>query len=252
METIKKGSQGPAVEKLQELLGMSERSCVFCAATEAALVEYQATHGLSPDGICGPKSWASLLTSTSESKPATIGLSLYQLGQIMPTARTSGRAAKYIDALNEVMAKYKINTPLRMAHFLAQVAHESGELRYNEELASGAAYDTGKKAIALGNTPQADGDGQRYKGRGLIQLTGRANYAAFAKATGCDCVNHPELVAQIPWCVETAGWYWNSRNINAAADIDAFVTVTRLINGGTNGKASRKTYLNRAKKVFRI
>lgn len=177
-------------------------------------------------------------------------LTIDQLGIIMPVARRSGRAAQYLDALNDVMEKYKINTPLRMAHFLSQVAHESGELRYNEEIASGAAYDTGAKAIAIGNTPQKDGDGQKYKGRGLIQLTGRANYTAFAKATGCDCINHPEIVAKLPWCVETAGWYWNNRKINEAADIDAFITVTKRINGGTNGKASRQAYLTRAKKAF--
>lgn len=172
-------------------------------------------------------------------------LTIDQLGIIMPVARRSGRAAQYLDALNAVMAKYKINTPLRMAHFLSQIAHESGELRYNEEIASGSAYE-GRKD--LGNTQK--GDGRRFKGRGLIQLTGRANYTAFAKATGCDCINHPEIVAKLPWCVETAGWYWNNRKINEAADIDAFITVTKRINGGTNGKASRQTYLTRAKKAF--
>ena len=174
-------------------------------------------------------------------------LTLQQLEQIMPNAKSSGRAAKYLEALNSVMAKYAITTPLRMAHFLSQIAHESGELRYNEEIASGAAYE-GRKD--LGNTVK--GDGKLFKGRGLIQLTGRTNYTAFAKATGCDCVNHPELVAQIPWCVETAGWYWNSRKINDAADIDAFITVTKRINGGTNGKESRQKYLLRAKKAFGI
>lgn len=174
-------------------------------------------------------------------------LTIDQLGIIMPTARRSGRAAQYLDALNAVMAKYKINTPLRMAHFLSQIAHESGELRWNEEIASGSAYE-GRKD--LGNTQK--GDGRRFKGRGLIQLTGRANYTKFAKETGCDCINHPEIVAKLPWCVETAGWYWNMRKINEPADIDAFVTVTKRINGGTNGAASRQAYLTRAKKAFHL
>lgn len=245
METIKKGSSGEAVKKMQELLHMSNCNGVFCAETESVLIEYQMTHGLVPDGICGPKSWASLLAVPAPK--ATTTITIEQLCQIMPTTKKSGRAEKYIDAINNVMAKYNITTPLRMAHFLAQIAHESGELRYNEELASGAAYE-GRKD--LGNTQK--GDGKRYKGRGLIQLTGRANYTKFAKETGCACVNHPELVAQIPWCVETAGWYWKSRNINAAADADAFITVTKLINGGTNGKASRQKYLTTAKKAFNI
>lgn len=242
METLKKGSRGEAVKHLQQLLKISNPDGIFGAATEAVLVEFQATHGLYPDAICGPKTWTLLLA-----EPTTMTLTLQQLGSIMPNAKSSGRAAKYLNAINDVMAKYHINTPIRIAHFLAQIAHESGELRYNEEIASGSAYE-GRKD--LGNTHK--GDGKRFKGRGLIQLTGRANYTAFAKATGCDCVNHPELLAQIPWCVETAGWYWNNRKINEAADIDAFVTVTRRINGGTNGLTNRQKYLTNAKKTLNI
>lgn len=251
MQTVKKGSRGEDVKKLQELLGLSNCDGIFGPATEAALVEFQATHfdakgkKLTPDGICGPGTWAVLLEE--QKKKESMTLTIDQLCAIMPTAKKSGRAALYMDSLNAVMAKYHINTPLRMAHFLSQIAHESCELRYNEEIASGSAYE-GRKD--LGNTVK--GDGKRFKGRGFIQLTGRANYTKFSKETGCDCVNHPELVAKLPWCAETAGWYWNSRSINEAADIDAFTTVTRRINGGTNGIASRQAYLTRAKKVFKI
>lgn len=227
---------------------MSNVDGIFGPATEAFLVEWQSTHTdasghrLAVDGICGQKTWAALL---AEPKIEVMTLTIEQLGRIMPNAKKRGLDVKYIDALNSVMEKYKINTPLRVSHFLSQIAVESGELYYNEELASGAAYE-GRKS--LGNTQK--GDGVRFKGRGLIQLTGRANYTAFSKATGCDCINHPELVAKNPWCVEVAGWYWNSRNINAAADADAFVTVTKLINGGTNGKEARFAYLTKAKKEF--
>ena len=251
MKTIKKGSRGEDVKKLQQLLLIENCDGIFGPGTEATLVAFQATHTddngvpLIPDGICGAKTWEALFRESNTTETMTLTLS--QLGQIMPNAQKAGRTSKYIDALNAVMEKYHITTPLRMAHFLSQVAHESGELRYNEEIASGSAYE-GRKD--LGNTVK--GDGRRFKGRGLIQLTGRTNYTAFAKTTGCDCVNHPELVAQIPWCVETAGWYWNSRKINEAADIDAFVTVTRRINGGTNGIESRREFLIRAKKAFKI
>lgn len=91
------------------------------------------------------------------------------------------------------MQAASIDTPLRQAHFLAQVGHESGEFRYTEEIASGTAYEGSKK---LGNTQP--GDGVRFKGRGLMQLTGRANYAAFGKFIGQDLLTHPELVASIP------------------------------------------------------
>lgn len=247
MQTIKKGSRGSDVQKLQELLGLSACDGIFGSGTEAALIAWQKTHKasngspLTADGVCGPKTWDALLAAQSKK------LTLAQLGQIMPKAHTSGRAAKFLDALNKMMTKYTITTPLRMAHFLAQVAHESGELYYTEEIASGSAYE-GRKD--LGNTQP--GDGKRFKGRGIIQLTGRANYTAFAKDTGCGCINRPELLAQLPWSVETAGWYWQKRNINEAADSDDFITVTKRVNGGTNGMASRQEYLIRAKQAFAI
>jgi len=100
-------------------------------------------------------------------------MNLQQLQTIMPAAK---RALLFLDPLNAAMAEFSINTPARQAMFLAQVGHESGQLNFLKELASGAAYDTGKLAARLGNTPEADGDGQRYKGRGLIQITGTRNY----------------------------------------------------------------------------
>lgn len=134
-----------------------------------------------------------------------------------------------------------------MAHWLAQVAHESGELRYTKELASGKAYE-GRKD--LGNT-QA-GDGVKFKGRGLIQITGRANYTAYAKFCGYDVVAKPELLEQPVGAVKSAMWYWQTHGLNELADGDKFVTITRRINGGTNGLESRRKYLNRAKNVFNI
>ncbi len=140
------------------------------------------------------------------------------------------------------MQKGAINTPLRQAHFLAQVGHESGELRYTEELASGAAYE-GRKD--LGNTQP--GDGVRFKGRGLIQLTGRANYAAFAQACGQDVLTNPDLVAATPLAVDAAVWFWTQHNLNALADQDDVLSITKKINGGTNGLADREALLARAK-----
>ncbi len=152
---------------------------------------------------------------------------------------------RYYDALSEKMPLYSINTPLRMAHFLAQVGHESGELRYCEEIASGDAYE-GRKD--LGNT--RPGDGRRFKGRGLIQLTGRANYAAYSKARGVDYTTDEGamLLAGDPeTAVDVACWFWTTHNLNALADKDDITTITRRINGGLNGFGDRKAKLVRAK-----
>ncbi|KEZ72070.1 lysozyme, partial [Pseudomonas syringae pv. syringae FF5] len=102
-----------------------------------------------------------------------------QLLQILPNA--GPKAGVFVPALNIAMARYAIDTRLRIAAFIAQIGHESGQLRYVRELGSDsylAKYDTGQLALRLGNTPEADGDGQLYRGRGLIQVTGRTNYEA--------------------------------------------------------------------------
>lgn len=146
--------------------------------------------------------------------------------------------------------EFDINTPLRWSHFLAQIAHESAELRYSEEIASGKAYDTGKLAVRLGNTPQADGDGQKYKGRGLIQITGRANYEAYKKYCGFDVVTKPQLLAQPVGAIRSAMWFWKTKGLNELADRDEFTVITKRINGGTNGIEDRRKYLARAKKIL--
>ena len=115
-----------------------------------------------------------------------------QLVSIMPYSK--GRVDKYLSHLNKFMREYGINTPHRIVFFLATIAIESGELRYTKELASGAAYDTGRLAKALGNTPEKDGDGQRFKGRGLIQLTGTNNYKAYRKATPQSPIPNPQYL----------------------------------------------------------
>ena len=139
-----------------------------------------------------------------------------------------------------------LNTPLRQAHFLAQLAHESGGFRTATEYASGKEYE-GRKD--LGNTQP--GDGVRYKGRGLIQVTGRANYAQMGNLLGQDFVSDPKLAATFPWAALTAAEYWKSRNINKAADKDNIRAVTRIINGGYNGLDDREQYLSKAKNALK-
>jgi putative chitinase len=149
--------------------------------------------------------------------------------------------------LNRYAKEFDINTPLRWRHYLSQIAHESAEMRYSEELASGKAYDTGKLAIRLGNTPQADGDGQKYKGRGLIQLTGLANYKDYKKYCGFDVVADPKLLAKPVGAIRSSMWFWKTKGLNVLADKDDFLSITKRINGGTNGLSDRKKYLDRAK-----
>lgn len=158
----------------------------------------------------------------------------------------SATIAEFIDAINATLDKYEIDTPLRQAHFLAQVGHESGELRYREEIASGKAYE-GRQD--LGNTEP--GDGPRFKGRGLIQLTGKDNYRAYGDFVGVDLIATPELVAtRTDLCVDVAGWFWNGHKLNELADQDGIQRITRRVNGGLNGLEDRQRILVLAKSIL--
>ncbi len=183
-------------------------------------------------------------------------LTKQQLKQVMPNA-LSKNVDKYLPHLNALMPRFDINTKLRVCHFLAQIAHESGELRYSQEIASGKAYDTGKLAVALGNTPQADGDGQKYKGRGLIQLTGTANYRKFNKylheniAKAPDVLKNPEVLSTNDYyAVLVACWFFKTSGCLALADKDDIRAVTKRVNGGLNGFDQRKQYYENAQKVI--
>lgn len=141
-----------------------------------------------------------------------------------------------------VLDGYAINTRYRIAHFLAQCAQESAGFRTMEEFASGQEYEW---RTDLGNNQK--GDGRKFKGRGLIQLTGRANYAQIGHNLGLDLVNHPTWATLPANALKIACEYWKSRNINAAADRDDLLAVTRMVNGGTNGLNDRRAYLVKAK-----
>jgi predicted chitinase len=143
-----------------------------------------------------------------------------------------------------------INTPARVCHFLAQLAHESDGFKTTQEYASGAAYDT---RTDLGNTPERDGDGVRYKGRGLIQVTGRSNYSAFttwmAKHHPLICVDfvrNPEALERMPYALLSAVWYWQRHGLNAYADRGDLRGITKRINGGYNGLNDRIARFNKA------
>lgn len=170
-------------------------------------------------------------------------VTLVQLVAIMPLARA--RAAVFVAPLNAAMVEFGISTPARQSSFLAQVAHESGQLVYVRELASGAAYEA---RLDLGNVQP--GDGTRFRGRGLIQVTGRTNYAACGQALGLDLLAQPALLEQTVNACRSAGWFWQSHGLNALADVGDQVAVSKRINGGTNGLAERLAYFKVAKRVL--
>lgn len=180
-------------------------------------------------------------------------LTLRKLLEILPNARS--QAGVFISALNAAMPHHQITTPKRIAAFLAQVGHESGQLQYLRELGSEhylSKYDTGSLARRLGNTPEADGDGQCYRGRGLLQITGRANYRQCSLALFGDerLLQQPQLLEQPQWAAESAGWFWRLNGLNELADQDQFNSITRRINGGLNGLQDRLQLWARARAVL--
>lgn len=166
------------------------------------------------------------------------------LRKLAPTAKEDiiTHLAQHLD---EQLAKYDIGSYLRVCHFLAQAAHESAGFRTLEEFASGAAYEG---RADLGNV--RPGDGKRYKGRGIFQLTGRANYRVMGQKLGVDLENRPELASDPMISIKTACEYWNSRKLSIYADLDDVRTVTKRINGGYNGFEDRKLYLQRVKTII--
>lgn len=165
----------------------------------------------------------------------------------------------YVAPLNDNLMKYGVSTPVRLRHFLAQLAKESGGFQFVKELASGEAYDTGALAKKLGNTPEKDGDGQKYKGRGLIQITGADNYKAVSEHIFNDArlLKYPELLEQPLNATLSALWFWQSRKLNELSDRYAAATpevavaaITKVVNGGANGLAERIQYYKKAALIF--
>lgn len=180
-----------------------------------------------PDGIIGPRTYAALFSFAAKRPLGAVGLSLGKSAAAhFPSLGLEGNA-------------------LRLAHFLAQAAHETAKFQYFVEL-GGPSYCSRYEGRAdLGNCQL--GDGYRYRGRGIFQLTGRANYQSYGKLLGLDLLTHPEKAADPEVSLLIACAYWRSRKINAAADKDDCARVTKLINGGRNGLAEREAYTARLK-----
>jgi len=166
-----------------------------------------------------------------------------ELVAMMPAA--SSRAQTFADPLTVAMAEFDIDTARRQAAFLAQICHESGSLRYVRELASGDAYEG---RADLGNT--RPGDGQKFRGRGLLQITGRSNYMQCGAVLCMDLIGSPELLETPINACRSAGWFWRSRELNRYADADRYGSLTRAINGGYNHIDDRIIHWLRIRKVL--
>ncbi len=217
----------------------------FGANTHRAIVAFQTeVMGFGePDGVldaAGP-SIAMLAAIAPEGYSAL-------LLRLLMLAASDAAVARFAEPVALCLERCGIDTALRQAHFLAQIGHESGELRFVEELASGEAYEG---RADLGNIEP--GDGRRFRGRGLIQLTGRSNYARFGAAIGRrdEILAHPERLADEPeLAARAAGWFWEVNGLNGLADADDLTAVTRRINGGLNGVEHRRALLDRAKALY--
>jgi len=163
------------------------------------------------------------------------------LKQIYPFSSASNRL-KYLPYLNQYLQDYDITTSQRLCCYLAQIGHESGQLNYSEEIASGKAYE-GRKD--LGNIEI--GDGVKFKGRGLIQITGRSNYARLSKSWTIDLINNPQMLKTPDLAVRSSLWFWKMNKLNDICDSGNFELLTRKINGGLTGLADRLEIYNRCK-----
>ena len=183
---------------------------------------------------------------------------------------------QWVDPLNETFSRFDISNPVRQASFIGQASHESGNFKTLEEnlfyraetlmrvwpkrfpsLEFARQYEKNPKKIAnsvyssrMGNRDEASGDGYRFRGRGLFQLTGHSNYFHAGKALGEDFVMNPDLVATPKYATLTAAFFWQTHKLNQYADSRDFLTMTKRINGGTIGLADREKHINHALEVL--
>jgi putative chitinase len=266
---LKLGSEGEDVKKLQIKLGVDPIG-KFGPKTEAAVKAWQSSNGLTADGIVGSGTWSKMFSEGTVSAPIVItepapvpsvgGLKLEKLKGHIPDV--------VIAQIPDTAAKFQINTPLRLAHFLAQCGHESGGFRATQENLNYSAkglmgifkkyfptqslaeqYQRNPQKIAskvyggrMGNGPESTGEGFKFRGRGYIQLTGKDNYTAFGKSINEDMTANPDKVAS-DYALLSAAWFFNKNGLHKMADegaTDMVVTkITKRVNGGTIGLADR-------------
>lgn len=265
---LKKGDNNENVKLMQQKLGIEPAVTNFGPKTEAAVKEFQAKHGLIVDGIVGPKTWGMIMGQIGESAPPQPTAPIAPVGGLKLDKLKGHIPDAVIQMIPDTAAKFQINTPLRLAHFLAQCGHESAGFKATSENlnysakglngifkkyfpteAAAAAYARNPQKIAnkvyanrMANGDEASGDGYKFRGRGYIQLTGKANYTAFGKAIGEDILSNPDVVSG-KYSLLSAAWFWSNNGLNKLADggsTDVVVTsITKRVNGGTIGLPDR-------------
>ena len=271
---LKRGDNNEQVKQLQIKLGL-EPIGNFGPKTEEAVKAFQSKNGLTADGIVGEGTWNKLMGTTpavvaptpvvvSTQIANTTGLKLDTLKGHVPD--------NVIGMIPEVASKFEINTPLRLAHFLAQCGHESGGFKITQENLNYSAdglckifgshfhgiedannYARQPELIAnriycnrMGNGDEASGDGYRYCGRGLIQLTGKSNYQAFAASIETPIEDIPAYLATFEGAAQSACWFWEQNNLNRFADANDVKGLTKAINGGFIGLEDRQQHTEHA------
>jgi putative chitinase len=299
---LKVGSKNDNVKAVQAKLGLVADG-TFGPGTLKAVKEWQTAHGLAADGLVGDATWSKMFAviaarnengnvvdddgnpveiDSADDKPAASAVNSAAPVVSVPSLNLEKLKGHIPDAviaqIPECAAKFQINTPLRLAHFIAQCGHESAGFKATQENlnysadglnkifgkyfrdVSSASYARQPEKIAsrvyasrMGNGNEASKEGWKYRGRGYIQLTGKSNYAEFDKTVDEDLISNPDLVAS-KYALLSAAWYWNSRSLNATADqgaTDAAVTaVTKKVNGGTIGLADRTKHFKEYYKLL--
>jgi putative chitinase len=277
---LKLGSEGEDVKKLQRKLGVDPIG-KFGPKTDAAVKEWQSKNGLTADGIVGNGTWGKMFSESTVSAPTLItepapvvstgGLKLEKLRGHIPDA--------VIAQIPDTAAKFAINTPLRLAHFLAQCGHESGGFRATQENLNysakgltgtfkkyfpteGAAAPYARNPVKIaskvyggrmGNGPEPTQEGYKFRGRGYIQLTGKENYTSFGKSINEDICSNPDKVAS-SYALLSAAWFFSKNGLHKMADegsSDAVVTkITKRVNGGTLGLSDRISHFKQYYKLL--
>ena len=264
---LKKGDNNENVKLMQQKLGIEPAVTNFGPKTEEAVKAFQTKNGLTPDGIVGDTTWAKIMGQDTP-VPAPPVQTIVPVGGLKLDKLKGHIPDSVIAMIPDTAAKFEINTPLRLAHFLAQCGHESGGFKVTQEnlnySAKGLAgifkkyfpteavatpYARQPQKIAnkvyanrMANGSEASGDGYKFRGRGYIQLTGRDNYTQFGKAIGEDIANNPDVVSS-NYALLSAAWFWSKNGLNKLADGGAGDTVvtsiTKRVNGGTIGLPDR-------------
>ena len=277
---LKIGSKGDDVKKLQSKLGLGADG-IFGKGTEESVKSFQLKNGLTPDGLVGEGTWNKLFGDqqliTEPLVPVVVPSPVVSVGTLKLDKLKGHIPDAVISQIPETAAKFGIDTPLRLSHFLAQCGHESGGFRLTQEnlnySAKGLAgtfkkyfinesaagpYAKNPQKIAnkvyggrMGNGPESTGEGYKFRGRGYIQLTGKDNYTAFGKAINEDMTANPDKVAT-HYALLSAAWFFSKNGLHKMADggaTDAVVTqITKRVNGGITGLPDRikhfKVYYN--------